>query len=135
MSTVATSAARPAVDLPEAAGEHVVLAGPASVKAGAPLAITGRFRISEQRRQALGCEPHRGLALCALAGLSGSARLSLPFLSTALFPDDLHAAGGLVTGWFACDAAVELGIELPGTWHLHAQLGTLSAPVLTVTVL
>ena len=134
MSTVATSAARPAVDLPEAAGEHVVLSTATRFAAGSPIPITGRFRIASSRLERLGTEPHRALASCVQIGLGGFTHLSLPFLSTALFPDDLHTAQGMAIGWFAFDAAAVHGVDLPGPWYLHCQLADVSSSTLQFSV-
>ena len=55
-------------------------------------------------------------------------------MSTALFPDDLHTAQGMVIGWFAFDATAVSGVDLPGTWYLHCQLTEVSSSTVQFTI-
>ncbi len=128
------STARLQIDLPDVAGEHLITHATPTSKLGEPLIITGRFRLSAARRSALGCEPHRALTLTTIVGLAGSCHGGFPFANTALFADDLHDDGRMITGWFTIDAAAASGFRYAGVHHLTCSLDELIASPVRVVV-
>ncbi len=127
--STAAGAAAPAVDK-DFIG--VRIACPADVRHGAPIPVSGVFRLAKGAAKAIDPRPHRGLVLVVMHA-TGAWWVTAPFREVALFDDDEQADGEAVRGHFEVDAAV-LDAVPAGDYWISASLGEWLSNALKTTV-
>lgn len=83
--------------------------------------LEGAFQLPADELAAIDEQPHR--ALVVVAQLGGAWYADSPLRGKIFFPDDLHAAGKNLRGWFRIELFSLFGDRVPGKYTLSVSLG------------
>ena len=112
-----------AADLPEVATDFigVTIQCPERVSVDGQWTLSGFFQLPMAELEAIDEQPHR--ALVVVATLGGSWYVDSPLRQKIFFPDDLHAAGDLVRGYFSFELFSLFRDRVPGAYRIMVSLG------------
>jgi hypothetical protein len=99
----------------------VVVSSPEQVSVVGEWKINGLFQMAGADLEAIDTQPHR--ALVVVCSLADGWYADSPLRSKIFFPDDLHAAGNLVRGYFSFELFSLLQDRVPGNYTLSVSLG------------
>lgn len=111
----------------------VAITAPQQVARDAEWWLEGAFQLPADQLAAIDDQPHRALVL--VAQLAGTWYADSPLRGKIFFPDDLHAAGQNLRGWFRFELFSLFGDRVPGLYTLSVSLGEHLSGSLTTEML